>query len=169
MSFNTSSCKRLTVAANVSRFNHQVPEVLNTIATAFLSEYLDNLTVLMAYCNKKTITVNDIKFISTINYRFPKIICSNKPQFHFSKMSSQLAYPLYTTKKPFRELVRKLLKVELRFTKEAFLVLQSIVEHFLIKIINLSHYFNEKDTLFPENITMTIKKLYPQFNEGKKL
>jgi len=157
------------MAANISRFNHQVPEIVNTIATIFLKEYLDNLTTLMNYCNKKTVSVNDIKFVTSINYRFPKIICSNKPQFHFSKTgTSQFAYPLYTTKKPFRDLVRKLLSVELRFTNEAFLVLQSTLEHFIIKILNLSHYFNEKDTLFPENILMTLKKLYPQFNESNQ-
>jgi histone H3/H4 len=172
--FNKNSCKRLCRAAGIQRASNDIEDIINITCNKFLKITLARLVQLILYINKKTITIDDIKFLSYVCPDHPKIALSanfNK-KFIMTTKKQPKFYILYTLKGPFELMLRKLLVEtcntdDIRFEKGVVILLQHITEQYLITILTscaIHMEQNNRDTLLVKDIESTLKILNIPFN-----
>jgi len=167
MSFNINACKRLSIIAGITRENKQVTNIINEIVNNYITIIIHNLLDIIVFCGRKTITVDDIKFLCNIR-NTPSIISSDNINFKSCIQQKDLilvnkSYNIYTLKKPFINLINNIIKDYLgqnnfRIGKNVHLILQNMTEHYIIEIMKKAHYFimNERETLLPRDIELAV-------------
>jgi len=171
MSFNRNACKRLSFIAGIERESNEICDLIMENVDKYLYKLLDKLITLILYSDRKTITVNDIRFIHTIDNNYPNIIIPN----NFSKFIKNYtndkdihninhSYAIYTLKTPFQNLVKAHLKriasEDIRIGKDVLIVLQNITEQFIINILKQAYLFTQlskRETLLIRDIELALK------------
>lgn len=164
MSFNKNACKRLSIVAGIERESKDVMVYVNILTSEYLETLLYRITQIISLSSKKTINVNDIKFLSVICQEYPQVACPES----FTKLvqvyiDSDLvreggSFALYTLKKPFETFVRDVLarlNPDLRFGKNSLLLIQYLTEQYIISLMRNANVFmklDNRDTLFAKDL-----------------
>ena len=168
MSFNKNACKRLGTIAGVNRESMEITDTVRHIVDDYLTTLIYNVIQVVRYSGRKTITVDDIRFLSQItdlpnityanNLTILTKMCVNSNDM-LNVLQGYSGYTIYTQKKPFAELVREIVhdscKDDLRIGKNVTLLLQNLVEHKIIRLFNRGAEFMKscnRDTLLAKDI-----------------
>lgn len=173
MSFNKNSSKRLSILAGVERGSRELTDIINKIVKQYLHDIIYNLIQIVLFTGRKTITTDDFKILSKISPIYPNIIVANDlskltrlcidTQDILTVMNCNSGYNVYTLKNPFnnyiREITRDLCEEEIRLGKNVVILLQNMVEHHLITIMNQAITYtngDNRDTLLSKDIEIVL-------------
>lgn len=171
MSFNKNACKRLSIISGVSRENKDITSIINEIVYTFLDKIIYNLIQIINYCGRRTISVNDVKFLfkMTKGYHvicsenFHKLVtmCSRKKEL-ISVLKKEYFGCVYTLRTPFNKLINDICKSYCEdpphIGKNVAILLQTITEDFIIRIMNrATNFMYNRDTLLTRDIETAIK------------
>jgi histone H3/H4 len=166
---NKNACKRLCRAAGIPRASNDIQDIINVICNKFLKITLARLVQLVLYTNKKTIILDDIKFLSNICPDHPKIVMASNfnKKILMTIKKDIIYYKIYTLKGSFNIMIRELLyeisnNKDIRFGKDVVIVLQHLTEQYIITILKSCHIHmkqNNRDTLLVKDINSTLQIL----------
>ena len=175
MSFNKNASKRLSIIAGIDRESREITNVINDIVQNYLDRILKQLINVVLFSSRKTITVDDIRFLPQICPNQPNIATADNlnslTKTFIQKDLNEIlcgrkGYAIYTLKKPFDNLVREttlnLFQDEVRIGKNVVALLQHMTEHHVITIMNHAATYtvrDNRDTLLLKDIETTLKIL----------
>nr|QBK87602.1 MAG: histone-like protein [Marseillevirus LCMAC201] len=166
MSFNKNASKRLSIIAGIKRGSHGVTDIIKDVARDYLTKILRSTINIVLFSGRKTLLVEDLRFLSRICLESPQVACPTnlvklakvciKPKDIEAVLYGYRGYSLYTLKKPFNKLVRdiihELYREEIRIGKNVTLLLQNMTEHHIIKVMNHAATYSNRNTLLAKDI-----------------
>lgn len=171
MAFNKNACKRLSIIAGINRESSKVVDIVDQIVQTFLVKTLRRVINVVIFSGRKTITVDDLRFLSHVCPDQLQIACPQSLSKMMSMckdtnrvMSGKEGYALFTLKKPFEQLIRKITRElctdEIRIGKNVSLLLQTMTEHHVITIMNRAATYTARsgrETLLPRDIRNVLR------------
>nr|QBK88136.1 MAG: histone-like protein [Marseillevirus LCMAC202] len=176
MSFNKNASKRLSVIAGINRESREIADIINSIVHEYLTKTLGNAIKVVLFSGRKTLIVDDLRFLSRICPDYPQVACPTnlaklaKVCIESKDIEAVLrgykGYSLYTLKRPFNNLVRglahELCRADIRIGKNVIPLLQNMTEHQIIKIMNQAATYtirDNRDTLLPKDIETALRTM----------
>jgi histone H3/H4 len=171
MAFNKSACKRLSIIAGINRESNKIMDIIDEIVNTFIIKTLRCLTNIVLFSGRKTITIRDLQFLPLICPEYSHIACPMNLDklLKMCKITTDIlcgekGYALFTLKKPFNELIHKILREqsteEIRIGRNVGLLLQTMTEHHIITIMNRAGSniaIENRDTLLLRDIENAIR------------
>ncbi len=174
MSFNKNASKRLSIIAGIDRESRKVTDIINKLVHEYLTKTLHNAISVVLFSGRKTLIVDDLRFLSRICPEYPQVACPTnlakllqvciKTTDLETVLSGHKGYPLYTLKNPFNNLVRDitqgLSREEIRIGKNVVPLLQNMTEQYIIRIMTRAATYtlrDNRDTLLPRDIENTLR------------
>ena len=166
MAFNKNACKRLSIIAGIDRESNKILNIIDEIVNTFLVKILRRVINVVIFSGRKTITIEDLQFLHLLCSEYPPIVCPTNLYKLLTMckdtndvLSKKEGYTLFTLKKPFDQLVRKIVRElftqEIRISKNVSLLLQTMTEHHVITIMNRARTYisrENRDTLLLRDI-----------------
>lgn len=158
MSFNKNASKRLCTVAGIDRESCDIVYIIDDIARTYIDKLLQTLVTIVLFSGRKTIKVDDIRFLSQIcpdqstvvcstNFSSMVTMCTSKQDIE-QAMYGHKGYAMYTVKKPFdclvRDIVRKLYNEEIRIGKNVAQLLQNMTEQYVINVLSQSATYTRR-------------------------
>lgn len=170
MSFNKNACKRLSIIAGITRENKDITTIISDIVHSFLDRMIYNLIQILNFCNRRTITVQDLQFLLKLDNQFiicpeqlTKLIrmCTDKKDLD-AVLRGDSGYKVYTLRKPFNNLVFEICKDYTtdppHFAKNVMILLQILTEDLIIKTMNRAGIvMYNRDTLLIRDLELAMK------------
>jgi len=174
MAFNKNSSKRLSIIAGINRESSDVIEIINTIAETYIHNIIKKTKHILIFTTKKTLSTTDIGILAELDNTFPQIICNDSlNELMETRMTNndlhdvlngEKSYNIYTVKKSFNNLVRKIIAIEfnekIKIGKNVIVLLQNMTEQFIIILMNNAldiMNYNKHDTLVAKDIALAHK------------
>lgn len=169
MSFNKNASKRLSIIAGIDRESREITDIISNISHNYLTKLLKRLINVVLFAGRKTIAVDDIRFLSQICPDQPTVACPSNLS-NLTKactvqsdleevLRGKRGYTNYTLKKPFNNLVRSitrdLYREEIRIGKNVVSILQSMTEQHIVTVMNHAATYTIREsrgTLLPRDI-----------------
>ena len=174
MSFNKNACKRLSIIAGLSRENNEITNIINKLVYKYVHGIIHSLLQIISYCDKKTITVADVKLLMSIKNvgDITSIVCvddlsklmhiktKQTDLFHILDGKSK-GYNIFTLKSPFNNLIKGICKEILNnesniphIGKNVNVLLQSLTENYIIMVMNRGTAGISRETLLLRDIEL---------------
>jgi histone H3 len=147
--------------------NNLVYEEIRYMLLEYLKNVLKECITIVEYCNKKTVSS---KYVYPCLSNIPASVSKNTKKCSVSKKDKDFCFDL--PKEAFKRLVREIgnkFLLNIRFSDEAFYLLQMDTEHHLMKIFKNAvsiAIHSKRNTLFPKDIQFANNN---QSNNTKKI
>ena len=161
MSISDSAISRLIKKVNkdTHNINSLVYDEVRNILITYINNLLGDCTTIVSYCGKKTISS---KYVYSCLQYTPATVPTNTKRCSASKKVKEEDFCFCIPKETFRRFVRKIgndYLLDVRFTDEAFFLIQMDSEHHLMNILKQALSIVKKHTLYPENIDFVCNQM----------
>lgn len=174
MSLNKNAIKRLAQIVGIDRINKNIVVMLNETGQNYLTTIIKKLILIVDYIQHKTITINELQFLSIIQpQETPCSLCPNNLSHLVQtdvntqyKRKPNNCYILVTLKRPFKNNLKNILsllnRTDIKLGKEFILIFQSLYEQFIMKLLAIAYTYSRqcrRETLSKEDLKTTLVTL----------